>query len=390
MSKEKEGQERKRGSLKRVMVCRYERERGKKRFHRSIAEKLRKYEVRAEGYEFIPAMMHLIKRYCEDVPENKMSKLDADIAKALNAIPTARKVLEAAVKKHEEIHRELKRRVFSPKYLDLQVEKAIEVEEMARVVHRARTVQNRTVRDITHAVAVGKIVGTLTPSVKEQECCCCCCKEPSEPPPSPQPNPTPPNKYEITFSNLYCVDESDPEWWGSDEPYVVFGVITEKMAESGTPAWGFHTPVYEDVDDGDRRPSSGDENLRLFGYTGPKEIDSSVLITAVCMENDLGDVSDTTDAVRTALTAVAKAGASAGGVAGWIVAGVSVLAIGVTYLIDLIGADDQIGSSIALSLTEAEADSRTSSVNPYIFPPLHFDGGDDDGIYDVYLKLERK
>jgi hypothetical protein len=170
---------------------------------------------------------------------------------------------------------------------------------------------------------------------------------------------------------------------------VVFGVITEEMAESGTPAWGFHTPVYEDVDDGDRRPSSGDENLRLFGFTGPKAIDSSVLITAICMENDLGDVSDTTDAVRTALTAVAKAGASAGGVAGWIVAGVSVLGIGVTYLVDLIGADDQIGSSIALSLTEAEADSRTSSVNPHIFPPLHFDGGDDDGIYDVYLKLER-
>ncbi|HGY55269.1 MAG TPA: hypothetical protein ENK44_06200 [Caldithrix abyssi] len=108
------------------------------------------------------------------------------------------------------------------------------------------------------------------------------------------------------------------------------------------------------------------------------------------MENDLGDVSDTTEAVRTALTAVTKAGASAGGVAGWIVAGVSVLVIGVTYLIDLIGADDLIGSSIALSLTEAEADSRTNSVNPYIFPPLHFDGGDDDGIYDVYLKLEKK
>lgn len=162
------------------------------------------------------------------------------------------------------------------------------------------------------------------------------------------------------------------------------------MAESSTPAGAFHTPVYEEVDDGDRRPRSGDENLRLFGYTGPKAIDSSVLITATCIENDLGNVSGTTNAVRTALTAATRAGASAGGVAGWTVAGVSVLGIGITYLIDLIGADDQIGSSIALSLTEAEADTRTSSVNPYIFPPLHFDGGDDDGIYDVYLKLERK
>ena len=31
----------------------------------------------------------------------------------------------------------------------------------------------------------------------------------------------------------------------------------------------------------------------------------------------------------------------------------------------------------------------TAAVNPAIFAPLHFDGGDDDGIYDVYLKLRR-
>lgn len=28
-------------------------------------------------------------------------------------------------------------------------------------------------------------------------------------------------------------------------------------------------------------------------------------------------------------------------------------------------------------------------MNPAVFDPLHFDGGDDDGIYDVYLKLRR-
>jgi len=35
---------------------------------------------------------------------------------------------------------------------------------------------------------------------------------------------------------------------------------------------------------------------------------------------------------------------------------------------------------LVLSLTEADA--RTAIVNPYIFPALHFDGGDDDGIYE--------
>lgn len=59
---------------------------------------VRKYEVRVEDYE-----------------------LDTDMAKALNAIPEARKILETAVKWHEEISPELKRRVFSPKCLKLQV-----------------------------------------------------------------------------------------------------------------------------------------------------------------------------------------------------------------------------------------------------------------------------
>ena len=112
----------------------------------------------------------------------------------------------------------------------------------------------------------------------------------------------------------------------------MFGVITEEMAEAGTAAQAFHSPVYEDVDDGDTRPASGDENLRLFGFTGPRAINSSVLVTASCWENDLGDVSDTTDAVRTALTAVATKAAAAGGVAGWVIAGVAVVGIGVSYL----------------------------------------------------------
>jgi hypothetical protein len=76
-------------------------------------------------------------------------------------------------------------------------------------------------------------------------------------------------------------------------------------------------------------------------------------------------------------------------VAGWIVAGVAVVGIGVTYLVDLIGADDSINSSIALSITEADADAKTAAVNPFLYTPLHFDGGDGDGIYDAYLKLRR-
>jgi hypothetical protein len=362
---------------RRVMVHKYERERGRKRLHRSTAELLRKYEAQAGSYEFVPAMMHLLKRYCEGVPEDKMNKLDMNIAKALDTIPLAKRLLKSAVEKYEGISNEIKHRTFSPRYLTWSIEEVISVQEMVGIIHRATTSQGQAARE-------------------EQECCCCCCEKPREsttPPPTtstPARPPTPPNEYEITFSHLYCVDESDPEWGGSDEPYVVFSVITEEMAGSGTSAWAFHTPVYEDVDDGDTRPTSGNENLRLFGYTGPKAINSSVLITAICMEEDWGNVDEITEGLKTALTATATVVASATGAPSWIVKGVSIIADGISVIIDLIGSDDQIGKSIALSLTEADADLKTSSVNPYIFPPLHFDGGDDDGIYDIYLKLRRK
>jgi hypothetical protein len=359
----------------------WEREKPGKRHRRGLEEKLRKYEVRAEGYEFVPALMHTLARYVAKVPEKSQTDLERRMARALDEIPDARPLIERAVETHNEIPSELKRRAFSPRYLDLPLDRPIDDAEARQIVERAALFENRPVATLAAISAATK------PGHPESTGCCC---PPERPPKDPQTPPTrPPNQYELTFTKLYCVDESDPEWWGSDEPYVVFAAITEEMAEGGTAAVAVHSPVYEDVDDGDTRPDSGDENLRIFGFTGPRAIASSVLVTGSCFEHDLGDVSDTTDAVRTALTAVATKAAAAGGVAGWVVAGVAVVGIGVSYLVDLIGADDSINSSIALTITEADADAKTNAVNPFFYPPLHFDGGDGDGIYDAYLKLRR-
>jgi hypothetical protein len=368
----------------RKMTRKYERTPGGNRLHRSIEEKLRKYEAKVGGYEYIPAMMHLVKRYVSDIPEDCKNEVDRRLARALDEISNGKRLLEIAVKKHEGIPLELKRRAFSPKYLTRQIEQGIEAAEISSILRTARTLRNKSIKALSATGATrGKLPGD------QSECCCCCCSAETSPDQPDAPPTAPPNQYELTFKKLYCVDESDPEWGGSDEPYVAFGIITETMAEAGNPAHGVHTPVYEDVDDGDTRPSSGDQNLRLFGFAGPRAIDSTVLITATCWEHDLGDVSEITDVVRTALTAAATKAAAAGGPVGWIAAGAAVIAIGVSYLIDLIGADDQISGTLSLSLSEAQADANTSAVNPFIFPPLHFDGGDDDGIYDVYLKLRR-
>jgi hypothetical protein len=355
-----------------------DRPKGEKRPGRRIDEKLLKYEVQAAGFEFIPALMHTLERYVEGVAADEQTDLERRLADALEEISDARELLRRAVEADREIPLEIKARAFSTSQVRRPRDQGIDDAEMTGIIERTNLLVNLPVADLK------KRPGGRLPEPRADGCCC----PPDQPPDEKEPPPPPPNQYEVTFTKLYCVDESDPEWFGSDEPYVVFAVITEEMAEAGTAAAGFHTPVYADVDDGDTRPDSGDENLRVFGFTGPRPIASSVLITGSCFENDLGNPEETTEGVRTALTTVATTAAGVGGVAGWVVAGAAAVAIGVTYLVDLIGADDAIDDTQAISLTQAEADSRTAG-GPYLFPPLHFDGGDGDGIYDAYLRLRR-
>ena len=89
----------------------------------------------------------------------------------------------------------------------------------------------------------------------------------------------------------------------------MFAATTEAMVEAGTPAWGVNTDVYEDVDDGDRRPSSGDEGLMIYGKVAAKPIDSPFMIAATCMEHDNGSPSDVSAGLRASLTTVATTAA---------------------------------------------------------------------------------
>jgi hypothetical protein len=161
------------------------------------------------------------------------------------------------------------------------------------------------------------------------------------------------------------------------------------MVLDGTSAVAKTTPVYDDVDDGDRRPDTGSQNLRLYGFAGASPIESNLLIAGTCFEHDLGDVHEVTDKIRAALTSVAGTAAGAGGLAGWIIAGAAVIAIGISYLVDLWGADDQIGDTQEITLTQMDADNATSASSLVILSPMHFNGGDDAGIYDGYISLKR-
>src|ERR671934_864468 len=105
-------------------------QKSQKRPKRSIEEKLARYENHAEGYEFVPALMHLLDRYVSRPPDGTRTPLDDRMAKALDEAK-ARKIVERAVKAHKAIPLEIRRRAFSPKYLSLPLEQPITEEEAA-------------------------------------------------------------------------------------------------------------------------------------------------------------------------------------------------------------------------------------------------------------------
>ncbi|MEP6953516.1 MAG: hypothetical protein ABI950_05575, partial [Solirubrobacteraceae bacterium] len=154
--------------------------------------------------------MHVLDRYVRQAKQQ--TELDRRMAKALDEIPGAREQIAEAVKVHQPIPLELKRRSFSPVYLDLPLERPIDVEEAASIVERAQLFRNRPVAELAAFAARAHIPPKPVPT-KHDPCCCA----PESPPSDPKPPPPRPNQYELTFAKLYCVDESDPEWLGSDE-----------------------------------------------------------------------------------------------------------------------------------------------------------------------------
>jgi hypothetical protein len=279
--------------------------------------------------------------------------------------------LATALKNYEKLDLDLRARAFSTRYLKLPQDRPIDDTDFSNILVRANRLQ-------------GSTRGFL--ASHGGNCCCCCDCRPADPQP-----PVQRHDYGLRYSFLFCVDESNPERPGSDEPYVVFATITEAMAFSATPAFIARSPVYGDVDDGERRPREGQENLLLYGPVAPRPIDSPFLTAATCFEHDRGDPDALMKAVRSSLTTVATTAAGIGGPAGWVVAGAAAIGVGITHLIDLFGggADDQIGDVQTVAFTEAQANTATDGINPFVLPPLHFDGGGDDGIYDVFLTLER-
>ncbi|MGH2402735.1 MAG: hypothetical protein ACRDE6_08470, partial [Candidatus Limnocylindria bacterium] len=177
---------------------REKKQKSQKRPRRTMEEKLRRYESHAEGYEFIPALMHTLQRVVEGPRKGTETAEEQRLAQALKDAK-ATDLIARAVRAHNEIPLELRRRAFSPKLLTRSLDEPITEEETATIVQRAATLVNLNVDAITP--------GRLAADPKGRGKCCC---PEAEPPRDPEPPKPPPNKYELTFAKLYCVDESNP------------------------------------------------------------------------------------------------------------------------------------------------------------------------------------
>lgn len=333
---------------------------GAKRSHKTLEQRLKKFERNPRSYQFIPAFMHTLNRALTGKPVE--TELEERLAKVIASLGNDTVPLKEACKKYASLDSDLKSRAFTSRYLSFPIDRPITDVEFRTIVDRIPTV-----------------TGSPRDKIKTNGKGGCC---PEDETPSPQ---MPRDNYGLTYIKLHCVDESDPEFFGDDEPYVTFAVLTEAQAEAGLPGYSVQSSVYEDVEDGSTR----EEVKQVYGNVAPKPIDSPFLVAAVCMEHDNGSPSEAASGLRSSLTTVATTAAGIGGPAGWIVAGAAAIGVGITFLVDLWAEDDQIGGIQTVVFTEVSTNSATSGENPVILPALHFDGGDGDGIYDVFLKLER-
>jgi hypothetical protein len=297
----------------------------------------------AAGAEYAWAVLHMARRYAAGIPAGQRNEVDKAVWAALDRIPDASQTVAKMVRRVDGLAETRKKELFGSTY----------------AFQPAGTALGRT--DLE--AIINGLGGTERPADTKPV----------------------KHKFELEFDHLVLVDESNPEWAGKDEPYTVFAITTQADADAGKEARAVRTPVYS-LNEGERGPASGSQNLRLFGPTGPAQINSDVLMMITAMEHDNSDLQDVVGTIATALTVAAAVATAAGKK---LLAAALGIASSVAGLIAAGLADDQVGNTLPFGLTNAEAEAKTASDAKVTLPALRFDGGDANGVHQVFLTLSR-
>ncbi|MCV0366017.1 MAG: hypothetical protein K5798_01975 [Nitrosopumilus sp.] len=358
----------------------YEERKGKNTIHSSLAQVLKKYELNQVGYEYIPALMNTLARYVHDVKNR--TDFEGVFFRNLDSAKIDKKILSQIVENYNAIPTELKVRIFSPQYL--YHNNGISTSQMYEVVQSAYSYHTKRA-SLLHDYPTSFDTSRSAPiqfhhfGHASENCCC-------EPvlPVTNNDNATPPHTYLLTFEHLQCIRESGRTSRGHDEVALIFGTITEEMAQNNIPPQ-MASVEYTNVDTGEGKPSSGTAGLRLYGLAGPAPININFLTTITLIERDFAQLSELTEQVRNALQTNAQSIIATGNP--WIIAG-ALVGFFATFLIDMIVDDDPIGTR-EIIMTEQIAEDLTESP-PHVFDVngLRFDGG-CNGVHEIDLRLIR-
>jgi len=90
-------------------------------------------------------------------------------------------------------------------------------------------------------------------------------------------------KYRVIFTKFRCIDETNPEWWGSDEIVTVWVVAADELL------WTKQTGEYGDMDDGDEKNYSASDRVVFMPNGNAGAVRAVLGIATTLYEWDAGD-----------------------------------------------------------------------------------------------------
>lgn len=188
-------------------------------------------------------------------------------------------------------------------------------------------------------------------------------------------------RYQVNFLKLRCVDESNPEWAGSDE------IVTTWVIARDSEVWAKNTGEYGGFDDGDEQNyKTGDRTVFMPG-AGPGEVKQVLAISTSLYEWDAGDVSAANKVIGFIGDLAAQILNAMGKVE--LAAVVKALAPLVQKLISWLGGDPDALGTRNVAWSALELLQATDNAQKRFTGTLQFRNSDDTGSYDVIYEVIR-
>jgi len=188
-------------------------------------------------------------------------------------------------------------------------------------------------------------------------------------------------RYQVNFLKIHCIDESNPEWAGSDE------IVTTWVVARDTEVWAKNTGEYGGFDDGDEQSyRTGDRTVFMPGG-GPGEVKSVLAVSVSLYEWDAGDAKAASEVVGF-IGDLAKEVLNAMGEVEWAKL-VAALTPVIQKLITWLGGDPDFLGTRNIGWSALELLQATDNPQKRFSGKLEFRNSSDIGSYDVTYEVIR-